>query len=369
MPVVHAGRTVGDTLTQNRSAVCESASAPTPHDQLVDLAFYFLEHSTHAVRFPGLALTCKVLFDSTCDCRCNWCQTPMVQSPSSLFRRNPLPPAVGFGQAVGNPLREFMTRLAIIFTSVLILGSIGALVGVALAQQASWVRPLAEEYSLVYKTAYDEAGEHDLVSAGREVVAEQVLYAYIATRSHSSVSSASPTPGGQSGPGGQPVPGTSPAPGITPTPGISPTPDITPTPTAESPSTITASDVDGYHSQFRVEIFVSSIGVNLAMSRVNTYTSNRATVKLTSDGTLTTGIGGTPLRDRYSWACNPVNGSTGESRSYANNEHGVSLPSTDLSNAPLLASSMGQRVNRICSGDESAPSSTVRTQWGQFFSF
>ena len=47
------------------------------------------------------------------------------------------------------------------------------------------------------------------------------------------------------------------------------------------------------------------------MSRVNTYTSNRATVKLTSDGTLTTGSGGTPLKDRYYWACTQTNGSIG----------------------------------------------------------
>ena len=69
---------------------------------------------------------------------------------------------------------------------VLAAMSLVALAGVALAQQAGWVRPLAKEYSLVYKAAYDEAGEQGLVISGREVVAEQVLYAYIATRSLSS---------------------------------------------------------------------------------------------------------------------------------------------------------------------------------------
>ena len=120
---------------------------------------------------------------------------------------------------------------------------------------------------------------------------------------------------------------------------------------------------------FKIEIFVSSIGVNLSMSRINTYTSNRATVKLTSDGTLTTGPGGTPLKDRYYWACNPVNGSIGESRSYAEDEHSVNLRNTDLSNTPLMNSSMGQRVSRMCAGNESTPSSSQSTSWGQYFSF
>ena len=78
-----------------------------------------------------------------------------------------------------------MKRLRVIIL-LLATTSLVALAGVALAQQAGWIVPLAEEYSRVYKAAYDEAEEEGLVSAGREVVAEQVLYAYIATRSPSS---------------------------------------------------------------------------------------------------------------------------------------------------------------------------------------
>ncbi len=151
---------------------------------------------------------------------------------------------------------------------------------------------------------------------------------------------------------------------ITPTP--TPTPTLTPTP---EPGTITASDVDGYHSEYSVVIFVSSIGTNLTMRRTNTYTSNRAYVKLRSDGTLTTGTGGTVLKDNYNWSCNPVNGSTGESRSYATDTYSVGLPKTDLSNSPLVESSSGRRVLRICNGDESVPSNTVSTSWGEFNSF
>ena len=81
----------------------------------------------------------------------------------------------GFGEAMGNLLRQFMSRRLTIIIAVLIVGGIGTLVGVVLAQQAEWIRSLAEEYSLVYKTAYDEAEEQGLVSAGREAVAEQVL--------------------------------------------------------------------------------------------------------------------------------------------------------------------------------------------------
>ena len=127
--------------------------------------------------------------------------------------------------------------------------------------------------------------------------------------------------------------------------------------------------MDGYHSKYSVEIFVSSIGTNLSMVRTNTYTSNRNYVKLRSDGTLTTGIGGTVLKDNYYWACNPVNGSTGESRSYATDTYSVSLPKTDLSDTPLVESASGRRVLRICNGSESVPSSTVRTSWGEFNSF
>ena len=244
-------------------------------------------------------------------------------------------------------------KLLVIIAAIGITGGTGALVGVALAQQTEWIRPLAEEYSLVYKAAYDEANEHGLFEAGREVVAEQVLYAYIATRSSAHGNGASSPPGGE--------------PNVTPTLGPSPTPTPTPTPTPAA--TITTSDVDGYHSNFRVDILVSSIGVNLSMSRVNTYTANGSTVKLTSDGTLTTGAGGTPLKDRYYWACNPVNGSIGEGRTYASDQHNVSLRKTNLDNAPLLRSGLGERIVRICAGNESAPASSATTSWGQSNSF
>ena len=248
-----------------------------------------------------------------------------------------------------------MKRLRIMIV-LLAAASLVTLTGVVLAQQAGWVTSLAEEYSLVYIAAYEEAAKHGLAEAGQDVVAERVLDAYIATRSPSSGIGSSPTPEGQVG--GQPI--------FTPTPGATPTPTPTPTPV---PGTITASDVDGYHSEYRVVIFVSSIGTNLTMGRTNTYTSNRNYVKLRSDGTLTTGLGGTVLRDRYSWSCNPVNGSSGESRTYATDSHSVGLPRTDLSNVPLLESSSGRRVLRICNGEESEPSSTVSTGWGKFHSF
>ena len=237
----------------------------------------------------------------------------------------------------------------------------------------------------MYKAAYDEAAEHGLVDAGREVVAEQVLHTYIAARSSAPGAGVSLPQSGEADPEGQsnltpmpgtsptPMPGTSPTPmpgtSPTPTPGSPPTPtpgsSPPPTPTPTPEATIAAADVDGYHSNFSVQIFVSSIGVNLSMSRVNTYTANGSTVRLTSGGNLTTGAGGTPLRDRYSWAYNPVNGSIGESRTYASDQFNVGLPKTSLDNAPLLSSSLGQRVSRICAGDEAAPSSTTSTSWGQ----
>ena len=128
---------------------------------------------------------------------------------------------------------------------------------------------------------------------------------------------------------------------------------------------ITVSDVDGYYSEYSVVIFVSSIGTNLTMSRTNTYTANREYVKIKADGTLTTGTGGTRLQDTYGWSCNPVNGSNGENRTYATDSYSVSLPRTDLSNAPLLESRSGQRVLRICNGVEDVPSSTVRAGWAE----
>ena len=148
----------------------------------------------------------------------------------------------------------------------------------------------------------------------------------------------------------------------TPVPGTTPEPEPTPTPQRV---TITATDVDGYYSEYRVEIFVSSIGTNLTMSRTNTYTSNRAYVKLRPDGTLITGIGGTPVTDRYYWTCNPFNGSTGEGRHYATDTHSLGLPKTDLSNDPLLRSSLGRRVLRMCNGDEEVPTRTVRSGWSR----
>ena len=105
------------------------------------------------------------------------------------------------------------------------------------------------------------------------------------------------------------------------------------------------------------------------MSRVNTYTANRDTGKLADDGTLTTGTGGTILRDYYSWSCNPVNGSTGENRTYASDQYNVGLTKTDLSNAPLTSHSLGQRVSRICAGTETEPSNSVSASWSQLYSF
>ena len=345
--------------------------------------------------------------------------------------------------------------------ALVVAGGILTLAGVVLAQQAGWIAPLVEEYSLIWKDAYDETAKYDLPPAGREAVADRVLDAHIATR-------ATPSSGG--------APAPAPAPGtgqciqtITPSQTVSgqwasgcdsrvsgrgharfyqftltQESEITallesqdaetvlylregasatsgdhigvnegeseynyrrariqqslvaatytieattynvgeigsftltvssaaapaPTPT-RTPGVVTVSDIDGYTSEFRIEIFVSSIGTNLSMSRRNTFTVGGVNVRLDSDGNLTTQGFGTTVADRYSWACNPVNGSTGENRSYASEEYNVGLPKTDLDNAPLLSHSLGRRVSRICSGQETAPSSTVRTTWTEKFS-
>ena len=251
-----------------------------------------------------------------------------------------------------------------IVLAVLVSGGVGTLAGVTLAQDGGWLSALVAEYSSVWKSAYDETAGYDLTPAGRDAVAERVLDAYITNQSASvgpggnPVVQPSPTPV-PVGPGGSPTGHPDPTPAPTPFP----TPEATPTPQSV---TITASDIDGYHSEYRMEIFVSSIGTNLAMSRVNTYIADRKYVKLRSDETLSTGIGGTPLTDRYYWSCNPFNGSTGERSYYATDEYNVGLPKTDLSSAPLRRSSDGRWLLRICNGDEEAPASTYRTSWGEF---
>ena len=300
-----------------------------------------------------------------------------------------------------------MKRLRIIIAMLIAVGVVAlvgvALAGVALAQQASWVRSLAEEYSMVWNTAYDEAKRQGLTYTARHIVAEKVLDAYIANHSvldsdspdttPTSVGKSQPTPSPTFAPSPvptlSPTPMPSPVPTLSPTPTPSPVPTLSPTPTpvptstpvptptptltptpTPTPAALTVSDVDGYHSEYEVRIFVSSIGVNLTMRRTNTYTADRDYVKLASDGTLKTGIGGTVLKDRYSWSCNPVNGSTGESKTYATDEYSVGLPKTDLDNAPLLNSSLGRLVSRICSGEASAPTTGSATaSWSEFKSF
>ncbi|MYC37987.1 MAG: hypothetical protein F4X66_13895 [Chloroflexi bacterium] len=349
-----------------------------------------------------------------------------------------------------------MKRLRII-VALLVAGAILTLAGVVLAQQAGWIAPLVEEYSLIWKDAYDETAKYDLPPAGREAVADRVLDAHIATRATPSSGGAPPPgtghciqtinlnatvsgqwPGGcdskvsgrgharyyqftltqdaevtvllesqdaetvlylREGAGatsgdyldsneGDPdynyrratietslsaatytIEATTYNAGETGsfTLTVSSVAAVAPTP-APTPGVVTVSDVDGYTSEFRIEIFVSSIGTNLSMSRWNVFTVGGVKVRLDSDGNLTTKGFGLSLADRYSWACNPVNGSTGESRSYASEEYNVGLPKTDLDNAPLLNHSLGRRVSRICSGQETAPSSTVRTTWTEKFS-
>ncbi len=352
-----------------------------------------------------------------------------------------------------------MKRLRTIIV-LLVAGGILTLAGVVLAQQAGWIAPLVEEYSLIWKDAYDETAKYDLPPAGREAVADRVLDAHIATRT---------TPYG----GGTPLPTYTPGTGhciqtITPSATVSgqwpsgcdskvsgrgyaryyqftltqsaeikvllesqdaetvlylregadvrtgtyfgfnegeseynyrrasiedslaagtytieattynvgetgsftltvSTATVAPTPT-RTPGVVTVSDIDGYTSEFRIEIFVSSIGTNLAMSRRNIFTVGGVKVRLDSDGNLTTqGLGAT-VADRYSWSCNPVNGSTGENRYYASDEYSFGLPKTDLDNAPLFNHSDGRWVSRICAGQETAPSSTHRTTWTKKFS-
>ena len=148
---------------------------------------------------------------------------------------------------------------------------------------------------------------------------------------------------------------------------VAPTPTRNPTPT-RTPGVVTVSDIDGYTSEFRIEVFVSTIGTNLSMSRRNIFTVGGVNVRLDSDGNLTTQGFGTTVADRYYWSCNPVNGSTGEGKSYASEEYNVGLPKTDLDNDPLFNHSDGRWVSRICAGQATAPSSTFRTTWTQKFS-
>ena len=340
-----------------------------------------------------------------------------------------------------------------ILVVLLVIGGVFAVTGIALAQQAGWIAPLTEEYSLVWKSAYDETAKYDMPPAGREVVAHRVLDAHIATRT---------APGS-----GDPVPPQPPQEPIVCTQTIAPndtvsgqwavgcdsresgrghsryysftlTSEAYVTITLESsdadtylylrqgnsrsgnalkenddvesgntdsqiadtlaagtytieattysagetgsffltissdvseptPARITAADIDGYTSEYRIEIFVSSIGVNLAMTRRNILTVGGTTVRLDSNGNLTTDVFGTVLVDRYSWACNPVNGSTGERSRYASDEHGMGLPRTDLDNSPLFNHSLGRSVSRMCSGDTATPSVTTRTTWTERF--
>ncbi len=238
--------------------------------------------------------------------------------------------------------------------------------GAPLAQQGGWITTIVDEYSSVWKAAYDDSALHGLTPAGRDAVAERVLDAYIAALSAPGNSWDQPDPSPVSTPSLTPEATPPQAPGATPTLAPTPTPQFTPTPTPTPESdVITASDIDGYYSEYRIEVFVSSIGTNLSMSRVNTYTSDRDYVKMRRDGTLWTGIGGTPLTERYYWSCNPFNGSTGEGRYYAADEYSFDLPKTDLSNDPLLRNSLGRDVIRMCNGQEEVPSSSVRTGWGE----
>ena len=376
-----------------------------------------------------------------------------------------------------------------IIIALLVAGSLVTAAGVALAQQAGWIAPLAEEYSRVWKGAYDETAKYDLPPAGREAVAHRVLDAHIATRSAPNNGGPSPTPTPTPTPSPTPTPTLAPSPTATPTPQTTgtggcgqtitsdgtvngqwaagcesaerpgsharyysfalesesyvtislhsteadpwlylrerdarsgsflhenddhdnaglprgtdsqirehlaagtytieattigegetgrftltlsrlrsgepgvPTPTPTPTPT---PVPLTVSDIDGYRPEYRITIFVSSIGVNLSMSRWNVFTVGGTRVKLDSDGNLHTRSIGSSLADRYHWSCNPVNSSSGESRYYASDEHGLALSKTNLDSAPLFEHSLGRRVQRICSGEEAAPSSTVERAW------
>ena len=92
------------------------------------------------------------------------------------------------GLAVRNNWGSSLKRLRII-AALLVAGGILTLAGVVLAQQAGWIAPLVEEYSLIWKEAYDETAKYDLPPAGREYVADRVLDAHIAT-------SATPSSGG-----------------------------------------------------------------------------------------------------------------------------------------------------------------------------
>ena len=342
--------------------------------------------------------------------------------------------------------------------ALLVAGCLVTLAGVALAQQAGWIAPLVEEYSRVWKGAYDETAKYDLPQAGREAVADRVLDAHIATRSapYSGGPSLTPQPG--TGDCGQTITSDGTVSGqwaagcdsavsgrgharyysftLTSDSDVTITLESSDTDTylylrqghdrsgaflhenddhngsiaiseiqehldagtytieattystgstgsftltlsraasgpagepRPRPDRLTVADIDGYTSNFRVEIFVSSIGVNLTMSRRNVFTADGFTVRLDSDENLTARGVGLSVADRYYWSCNPVNGSTGESRHYASDDYDAAagLPKTDLDNAPLRDSSLGRRVIRMCNGEESTPSRTVTSEWSE----
>lgn len=341
---------------------------------------------------------------------------------------------------------------------VILLVAVGALAlaGVAFAQQAGWIASLTEEYSLVWKSAYEETAQFGLPPAGREAVAHRVLDAHIATRTAPGnggvVPPVQPTQAaidcGQAIASNGTISGqwtggcdsAEPGRGFARYYSFTLAEDSSVTVTFESsdtdpylylrqgnarsgsalfenddhdgsrsisqvqqqlaagsytieattfntgqtgsfsltvssevgvpdstPGPITVSQINGYTSEYRIQVFVSSIGVNLSMSRWNRFTVNGAYVRLDSGGNLTTGGLGSALADRYFWSCNPVNGSSGEGRVYASNEYRSDLPRTDLDNSPLFNHSFGRDVLRMCEGDEPPSSSTTTRTWTERF--
>ena len=150
-----------------------------------------------------------------------------------------------------------------------------ALVGVALAQD-NWIPPLVREYSAVWLAAYDEAGKHNLPTAGQEAVAERVLDAHIATQTAATANNGViPTPVLVLPTS---LPTATPGPVATSelaTPGPYGLPPPAP---ADAATTVSLSDVDGYITIHEIEITTSG---QLLMTTSNFHTAGAYGVMLT----------------------------------------------------------------------------------------
>ena len=267
----------------------------------------------------------------------------------------------------------------------------GVLVGIALAQN-DWIPSLVQEYSAVWRAAYDETAQYNLPQAGREAIAEQVLDAHIATRTFAEAGNAPPSAGATLTPVPAPTatleptanPATTPAPAAgsalvappadalspppeptaTPVPTLAPgaTPEPTPLPInlppplppGEEPAAIAPSDVDGYITATHIAI---TAGGRLTITISNYHTAGGYAVILSDDGTLTVGGGGTLMEDRYWYFC--FDGYSAITTSYASDEYGAALPKTELFSDSLFDHPTVVMGRRVCLGEQAPPPATI----------